>query len=390
MFIEKHLFKIVLTILVSLFIINTAAYSEISLNGLLRNDMSIGPDSNYEKTLFDDVLETRLIFTRKTEEWKFYADFRAYLYYGDSIQQEIQAGVNEAQGIIAMLGLPFILEDSLQLDSILDGGVPSLNLMRAFVRYYSPVGNITLGKTYINFGTLGIFNPFEMNKTVSMSDLSYDKSGILALSWEIPINDDSGVNIYIKPTSPLSNTGTGLSVYTHLWTFDMGAVYNRKGLNQNVMGVYFKGDIEVGIEGAWAFHIDDYGTNNFNEAKLGIDYSFFDGKLITAVVAYYSEAGAENTNDYDPLSTDDKFYIAKWYMYVNISFAANEFFSVKLDTFINLIDSSTIFIPSVDYTIANGLKTGLQFMYVLGRDDMEFSRDKLGEYRVNFRVEVKL
>lgn len=340
-----------------LFITAIPLFAEIDLSGALRNDFLVMKPVNASPN-YNNTLEMKLILERKTEEWKFYADARLSLY----------------AGIITNY----------------TGASVGLNLLRAFIRYYSPIGPITAGKTYMNYGIRGMFNPFEMVKNVNFTDLNYDLEGMVALTWEPPLDDLSGLKIYIRPDIELSNSGGGLSLYTHLGTFDLGALYNRKMWNRNVTGLYFKGDLEIGINGAWAYHFDDYGTNSFNEANIGIDYSFFENKLILTFVFYYDEYGAESTDKYNYFSKQDKYFNAKYYAFADIAVVFDEFLSIQFDGFFNLIDGSGLVMPQIKYLLSDGLTVSALAGIPWGGDQSEFAPAKNGEYSILGRIEAKL
>lgn len=55
------------------------AFGNIDLSGSSRNDAySLGTTN---KTTFNDIEETKLIFSHKTDEWRFYADLRVDFLY---------------------------------------------------------------------------------------------------------------------------------------------------------------------------------------------------------------------------------------------------------------------------------------------------------------------
>ncbi len=213
---------------------------------------------------------------------------------------------------------------------------------------------------------------------------------MLAVLYEASINDLSGLKIYTAPQGGLTNSAVGGSLFGNWMHFDEGIVYNRKGLNTNVIGFYLKGDMEVGVNVSYAYHFDDYFTNRFNEASIGIDYNFLDGKLITALTYYYDERGAEKTNDYKSMNQEDVYFSAKHYLYGNIMYTYDEFLNFQLNIFWNLIDLSSLIMPSVTYTLSDGLDLTFLFMFITGKESQEFSRDTLGEYAVDLRLEAKL
>lgn len=333
------------------------AYPAIELSGGVRNDAYFQKTTNDWR--FGDVLENKLIFSRKAEDWRFYGDLRVDLLFGFASQM--------------LAGMNF-----------------TVNLPRLFIRYNSPIGDFTAGKTYVNFGNPGIFNPFEVMKTINFSDLAYDKEGMLAFLYDFSFNDLSGGKLYFGPSSGITNSAIGGSLYVNLFSFDAGLVANRKDIDKNITGLYFKGDLEIGINASWAYHFTDAFTNNFNEASAGIDYSFFDGKLFTGLTFYYDEKGAANTNEYANALVSDVYQKAKYYLYGTISYQHDEFLGFRFDAFLNLVDYSSVLMPSVSYMISDGLTLTLLFDAVLGDDNQEFTRDLYGEYTFLLRVEGKL
>lgn len=332
-------------------------FSSIDLGGALRNDAVFVKTTNDFR--FSDVVEAKLVLTRKTEEWRFYTDVRFTLYYGDALL------------------------------AVTNGY--SLNLLRMFIRYGSPVGFFTVGKTYVTFGLPGIFNPFEMDKNINMGDLTYDKQGLLALEWAFPFGDLSGGKIYAGPRAEVTNSSFGGTVFANIFGWDAGLVLNRKDVHRNVAGIFIKGDLELGVNASYAFHFNDLANTNYSEFSAGLDYSFFDGKLVLGANYYYNETGWTSTNDYTNRSvTNDTYLKARHYVYASAAYQYDEFLGFKFDSFINCVDGSLVLMPSVAWTVSDGLTLTLLGSFLLGEKNQEFSRDTLGEYSILFRVEGKL
>ncbi len=365
-------------IFLSLFCVFSFAFGEITLNGTFRNDALWTYKSN--NFVFSDVVENKLIFSRKAEEWRFYADTRIYLLYGEAAKYPLNI---ELPSYLTNIGFPSVIVTNIDIPFLIE-------LKRAFIRYDSPAGIFSLGKTYINFGNPGIFNPFELDKSLSFSDLKADKSGIFALDYQSKFWELTGFKLYLSMKGENNEPVYGGSIFTHFGNFDAGIAANRLFKDTNRIGFYFKGDIEVGVTTGYAYHFDDSFTNNWNEANLGVDYSFFDNKLFASLVFYYAEKGATITNDYDKNDVVDKYFKAKFYLYGNIIYSPDEFLSLSLDTFYNLIDYSVLFIPSIRYTLSDGLDFTILGFIPVGEKEVEFSVDKLGNWGVDLRVEAKL
>lgn len=343
---------------------------KLNFSGVIRNDAFV--TGYQDKAKFSDILETRLVLNKKAEKWKFYADGRAYVYNG------------------------YITEHT---------GNYKVKLMRSFIRYYPELGDFTLGKTYINFGNPGIFNPFELDKSLNFSDLTYTKEGMLAFEIEIPLGELSGIKTFIGYDNFDANYTTGLALFSNAFKFDFGLVYLRKGANRkspepvsvisynvfgtgrNLVGIYFKGDLGLGISGAYCYHIHDRKDKDFSEAQFGLDYSFFRGKLQINALFYYNQNGGDGPDVYQ--LTNDTYFSAKYYVYGTVNFVFDEFFSAQTGCFANLNDGSLILIPSIKLVITNGLTFILQGAVATGKGKDEFTRDVLGKYTILSRVEAK-
>jgi hypothetical protein len=351
----------------TLLFLGSATAAEIKVSGAIRNDaifMFSGQDSE-----FNNLLENQLVLQRRAADWKFYSDLRFYLLYGNAADSE----ANSPEADYSF--------------------VP--RILRTFIRYYTDYGDFTLGKTYIPFGNAGVFNPFELDRGINFMDLNYIKEGILALSWELPLGGLGGIKAYFSPEALDSDLAAGITVYTNISSYDLGTVINRSGRDMNIIGGYFKGDLEIGVQGSYAFHFDDHGGNTFSEAKAGIDYSFLEGKLLASALGYYNgrtdeNAGSDQILNFNAASSSPMFFTDKYYMYFNLAYMPDEFFNFRLDAFLNAVDASSLLIPSATWVLGDGLSAGLQGFVPTGAGRAEFSRDTLGDYGIIIKVEAKL
>jgi hypothetical protein len=328
-------------------------FADIKLGGMVRNDAIVSKVK--DDAVFTDILESRLEFTAlsQSEDWKFYTDARVYLYYGKT-------------------------PGNVSFDA---------KVLRSFIRYFSPIGNFTLGKTYINFGNPGLFNPFEMNKTINFSDLKYDRDGILSFEYDLSVSTVFFWKIYGSPEYKFDNSSYGTSIGFNAGGFDFGAVANRKTVNSNIAGVYFKGDLFFGVQGAYAMNFNDIGSRYYSEANFGIDYSFLEGNLVLSALFYYNENGAQTVESY--VFSPNAFLFAKYYIYSNITGKIDDFTSLHISAFFNLIDGSILIIPGGTFKITNGLTIIGQLLFMTGDGRMDFSRDRYSDFSVILRVEGK-
>jgi len=359
--------KKIITLLFLLIVV--PAFAKAKISGSLRNDAyGIIKKNDF---VFNNTLQGKLILDAKNKKWKFYGDLRFYLFNGENA--------------------PAVFSNTLA-DNY------DIKLMRAFIRYFSTIGDFTLGKTYVSFGIGGLFNPFDFNKSLNVSDTSYDKEGNIAFEYIFYGGDVFEGKIYgslnnldiesIKDYTP--KYSAGLSLMGTVGTFDLGFIANRLGSNRNITGVYFKGDVEVGLQASYAFHFNDSFNEEFayfNELSAGIDYSFLDSHLITKLMFYFNQSGETDPANYK--ISNDYFFNAKYYLYGNITYMIDEFLSIYLDCFLNAADWSAVILPTLKWTVTDGINLTVAFVIPTAVDTKEFSQSTVGYFSTLIRVEGK-
>lgn len=346
-----------------------AAYAEIEWSGALRNDALVL--GGQERAWFIDHLENQLVLQRRTDAWRFYADVRVDLYAGEAAAL-VPGGVPEGRDAVAV------------------------RLLRGFVRYASPWGDWTLGKTYATFGVAGLFNPFEIDRNVQLTDLGYTKEGIVGLTYEAALGPLSGCTVLLSPGTVSAEPAAAVGAYTHWDRFDLGWVAQRRDRDLNLTGMYLRGDLEVGVQAAYAYHFTDAGDRGFSEATAGIDYSFWDGQVLASATGSYLEGGAASLGTTVPAFSGASGVVglgtpmAGLYWYASLQFVPDEFFQARLDLFGNAEDGSGLVVPGATWVLADGLSLTLQGIVPTGAGPSQFSRERLGTLIGLVRVEAKL
>jgi len=338
----------------------------ITLSGLLRNDSTYArfDKKALQRDYFSNLLEARIILERKRSDWNFYSDMRLYLFEGgDSMGiQKAQYDKNQAR------------------------------LMRSFLRYFSSVGDFTVGKMYINVGNTGIFNPFELDKSIQFSDLQYAREGFTGLEYSLPWNLNNfklftaaAKNFKYQPVAGY-NPIYGTSLQLHFYTIDAGMAMIHNDRNNNRSGLFFKGDMILGVQGSYAAHTDDKMKFQYNEANAGIDYSFYSGKIITTLLYYYNEKGASDKINYQ--NNAEAFLKARDYILLSGVYQIDEFWNIQMPVFFNIVDQSTVIIPSVTTLLSGGLSINVQLPFFTGKTNDEFSNTR-NLFTLLLRIEGK-
>ncbi|MCD4814050.1 hypothetical protein K8S19_10220 [bacterium] len=356
--------KAVLVFIFSCFL-TSSALAGLDLSGTVRNDaVWFFQDSD---AVFVNLLENRLRFMRKTPDWKFYSDLKVDVMYSDQLAAEF--------------GMPAGTD------------MVTADLLRAFIKVYSEYGDITVGKTYVNFGIPGVFNSFELDQKLNISDLNATKSGILAVAYDFDFSDMTIGKLYVSPEASEGSVLAGGMLSTNIGSFDMGMVMNRLGWDDNVAGLFLQGDLELGVQGSWAIHLDDDGQYQYFETTLGLDYSFFDGKVTAAIQGCVSDNwiripgtmftyGSILVGSFDPLENA--------HLYANLTYAPDEFIQWRIDGFFHNYDASGLVIPSVQTVVADGLTLSVQCIFPTGTSDSVYGHEAYGNAIALVRLEAKL
>lgn len=358
-----------ITLLAGFILMTGLLQADISLNGHIRNDGLLWLSDG--RSTYINVLENKLVMQRQARDWKFYSDLRINLYTSDLLDNESPIDIE---------GIDLI----------------SVNFLRAFIKYYAAFGDLTIGKTYVNFGNPSVFNPFELDQGINLADLDYTKAGITALTFDFALGPLSGGQFFISPETEQADVAVGGSLYTNITSFDLGLVLNRLNRNDNVLGLYFKGDLELGIQGSWAYHMDDRVKRGYSEVTLGLDYSFFSGQLITSLMGYYngqhaiSSAADREEWSFAPAIGSSETFPDQVYLYAQLMLQPDEFIGWQLNGLVNLDDHSSIIMPMVTTVIANGLTLTGQVLIPTGVGRAQYSRDDYGDAVFVARIEAKL
>ncbi len=334
----------------------------LKLRGVIIN--TAGVTSN-DGTPFSDTLENRLILEKNRGDWRFYGDGRLYLNFARAEE----------------------LNDKYDL-----------KIMRSFIRYNRGSNSYTAGKTYINLGIPGLYNPFDINKTVAFTDLSYDKEGLLSMDIAYTLGDLAELEMFASYFDDYNSYITGMELAGNFSAFDISTIILRTGMDRkyreksNVQkgrtkgGIAVKGDAVIGINGSLSYCVYDGLTKKYAEANTGTDYSFFDGRLFSEALIYYNGQGADSENKYVPLQ--DAYTLGKFAAYLGSTYTFDEFLSGGFSMFQSITDYSILYIPSAAITINNGLEATAYLMFSNGSGMQEYSKKVFGKYAGGIKLEA--
>jgi hypothetical protein len=300
---------------------------------------------------FASILEGRMVFQHRQPLWQVYGDARLYWKTG------------------------FAAVD----------GELSFALVRGYVRLTPGPLELTFGKTLLNMGAPGIFNPFSLDKSLSLTDLTRTREGREAVTAELRTGSFSGFKLLAAPGDPAWTAGLEFFARPGGLDLTLGAV--RLATNHNLVGGSLRADPGVGISLAAVVHCDDRGRQPALEATLTLDWSI--GKWSLLLGGYANGRGAARKEDYSTLPAASTYTLGRLTLFLQNRLHVDEFLSFTLDSFGNPEDGSLVILPGVYWTISEGLTCTIIISVPLGNDGGEYAPSRAGDLGFLARVLAK-
>lgn len=300
---------------------------------------------------FASILEGRMVFQHKQPLWQVYGDARLYW----------KTGFAAADGELTFA------------------------LVRGYVRLTPGPLELTLGKTYLNMGAPGIFNPFSLDKTLSLTDLTRTREGREAVTAELRTGGFSGFKLLAAPGDPAWTAGLEFFARPGGLDLTLGAV--RLATNHNLLGGSLRFDPGVGISLAAAVHCDDHGRQPALEAALTLDWSI--GRWSFLLGGYANGRGSARREEYSSTPAAGTYTLGRLTLFLQNRLQLDEFISFTLDSFGNPEDGSLVFLPGLLWTVTEGLTCTVIISVPLGRDGGEYAPSRAGELGFLIRVLAK-
>jgi hypothetical protein len=231
-----------------------------------------------------------------------------------------------------------------------------LTVERLYADIDAGPARVRLGRQAVNWGSALVWNPTDLFQEVFLTDYWAERKGLNALRVYVPMEND------FRLTAVMS---TGDTVFFHnryalkaslaRWEADVSAVWMDDTINDRlVWGLDVKGTAVVGywVEAA-AFAPKDQDLDSFEQAVVGIDYSFpVRSTLYLAAQYYYDGSGKSEPELYDwpGLFAGRRTTLGMHYANLLATLAWNSDLSLAVNAIYNLDDDSAIISPYLTYT----------------------------------------
>ncbi|WP_108124681.1 hypothetical protein [Saccharospirillum mangrovi] len=263
------------------------------------------------------------------------------------------------------------------------------NLDRLYGQWYSPVGDITLGRQAIGFGLAKRFSPVDVVQPAGLraTERRY-RPGVDAVRWLIPAGVVSEVDLgwvfgddellFARGYSQVGATSLELTALT----------LNRE---QQLYGVGAQGSL--GLFGVWqetAWLTDD--NEDGLRLTVGADHLIW-RDIYLQFEYHFNGLGADDSDDYDGLS-DSAFYrsglvlpLAQHYASTQVVGSLGALYQFQLGTDYNLIDGSELNTASLVRSLGDNTELTLALSFPFERKKVDSNNStEFGVYPTVFSV----
>lgn len=219
-----------------------------------------------------------------------------------------------------------------------------IEIRKLYLALYPKFCDIIIGRQIVNFGVGTVFSPVDSFSSIDIADISFSRRGDDIAMLKFYFSPTAGLDILSTFSTKMTNTKTAVKLYANFLGFDASLLGVFKSAEyETLLGLSLKGDAFVGIHGEFAAHIMGKSGEHYIEAMGGLDYSFFDGKLMLMAEYYFNsdEIDSDNVTLLDIASIDKKYY-APHYLFFSVNTTPNELTGFSTSVIWNIRDKAAI------------------------------------------------
>jgi len=359
----------------------SAAYGDVLINGYFEpqfagtilDDEFLQLNSNKLRIDLSSDLSDNITFTGNFN----YINYNGHTHWNllDFVPDKLAAFVEEESIQAYVLGY----EDEDELDN-------------AYLRLYSKVFTLTVGRQQISVGSGYAWNPTDLFNTKDILDPTYEQPGVNSLRLDIGLSTDHTMVMFYSPEDTWDKSGKLFRFLGRISHFDYALSagqrqqiftdftnFHEQEERQDMLGVDLTGEI-LGIgcwsENAYRFmeNSDDYWAN-----VIGMDYTFSSGWYMMAEY-YHNEQGGKDYNQYSFndwmrfLTTETK-TLARDQAYSYTYYPVTDLINVGGSVVYSISDNSLLLIPTCEYSVGNDVTLTFFGNIYTGKQGTMYSED---------------
>jgi len=268
-------------------------------------------------------------------------------------------------------------------------------LDNAYIRMYVSRFTFTVGRQQISVGSGYAWNPTDLFNTKDILDPTYEQPGVNGIRLDAGLFFNNTISLFYSPEYNWEESGKLIRFSGTALHFDYALLAGEiKQANSDYLNFCFSTerrrmygfDLNGQLFGLGCWSENAYNnmdsTNDFWENIVGIDYTFSSGWYVMAEYLY-SETGKKKTSEYDIndwmryLSTEIK-SISRSQIYGYTLYPLTDLINIGGSVIYSPVDHSSLFIPTVEYSIDDNLMLTCFGSIYTGQDGSMYSH-KMGQ-----------
>jgi hypothetical protein len=366
-----------------LILLTGVVWSQVEFSGYYENQFY--PQQTGDEVLLQDYNKLRLdILSDISDEIVLRGDIVFQSYHGARTMNALD--FIPVKLVAATLGQPVPAEMRALFDIRNEDRVFVDNL---FLSVYTDFGTLRIGKQQIPWGSGYAWNPTDVFHDKNMLDPLYEKTGVNALNWSIPISLQGYLAVIVSPEQNWRNSTKAVKIKENMAGYDLSLSYAEKSVAETkylngmvinrenkIIGADFSGELlGVGIHGEGTYtqnKIDD----NYATGLIGIDYTS-DAGLFMMSEYYFKGNGIGSAQNYGfsdwmrMLGSSGE-NLGKEYFYSGMGYPVTELTNASLYLIGNLSDKSIIFMPWLDTSVSDNVELIMAGYFPAGDELTEF------------------
>ena len=267
----------------------------------------------------------------------------------------------------------FVKSENIPLSGVSD--LDQLVWDRVYVKLYSQLANLTVGKQRIAWGSGTIWNPTDIFNpfVLSFAVKEEETTNVEAVRLEAPLGSAAGIDGYLLTGKNWSEAKKGVRAKTTLGSFDLAASYVDLGNNGFQFGFDSSGDfMSAGVRTELVLK-SPAGSNAYIQSVLGMDYTLDNGVGLNFEY-FYNGLGKKNKDNYDwaNLAAGNISQLGMDYLFISANKIIDELTNIRCSLIGNLDDLSYLIYPQYSRNISQNVDLNMEGMWITGPDGSEY------------------
>ena len=247
---------------------------------------------------------------------------------------------------------------------------------RLYLRYAFKMGDLTIGRQRISWGTGRVWNPTDLFSPINPASFDkIEKDGADAFSTRFYLGNFTDVELVYNPVNEFKESNYGARFRTNIRKYDfsfLGGYFDRR----IVIGGDFAGNLfTAGFRGEGIISIDENDfESNFIKYILGLDYQFT--PEIYGLIEYqFNGEGKSNRSNYElnRLLAGEILNLSRNYLVLQSTYQIHPLLSTGISLNSNLNDGSGFFSGSATYSLTENFYTSFGALLPFGTTFDEYA-----------------